>query len=89
MMSRTNSSDRSLVRASDLSTWAFCNRAWWLARVQGVPHRNPAQLERGKAHHAAVGDVVIATNRNARLGALLLLAGAGLALLAIIIWFFS
>lgn len=85
-MSRSNSSDRSLVRASDLSTWAFCNRAWWLSRVRGVEHRNPAQLERGKAHHAAVGDVVVATNRNARLGALLLLAGAGIAIFALILW---
>lgn len=47
--------NRALVRASDLSAWAYCNRAWWLANVQGVPHQEPEQLERGTAAHARHG----------------------------------
>ena len=81
--------DRTLVRASDLGSWTFCNRAWWLARVQGIEHRNPAVLARGKEHHAAVGKTVQATNRNARLGMMLLLGGGALGLLTLLLWLLS
>lgn len=67
--------DRSLVRAADLSAWAYCNRAWWLANVQGAPHRHPQQLERGSAAHRAHGTGV-------RRATLLQRAGLGLIALA-------
>lgn len=47
--------DRSLVRASDIGLWAQCHRAWWLAKVKNVPHRNPAVLAAGTAAHAVHG----------------------------------
>ncbi len=47
-----------LVRASDIGAWAFCQRAWWLARVQGAEHRNPAVLRRGDEMHAVHGRTV-------------------------------
>lgn len=81
--------DRTLVRASDLGSWTFCNRAWWLARVKGVEHQNPAILARGKAHHAAVGKGVRTSSRNARVGMLLLLAGSALMLLVLLLWYLS
>lgn len=51
-------SDRPLVRASDIGLAAFCRRAWWLARVQGVPHQRPAVLDKGVAVHKAHGQTV-------------------------------
>lgn len=78
--------NRTLVRASDLGSWSFCNRAWWLSRVQGVEHHNPAVLARGKDHHATVGVTVRTTNRNFRMGLLLLLGGGALLLLALLLW---
>ncbi len=52
-MSRTDqSSNRRLVRASDIGLWAFCHRAWWLARVQQIPHQQPARLHHGQQRHA-------------------------------------
>ena len=81
--------DRTLVRASDLGSWSFCNRAWWLARVQGVEHRNPAVLARGKDHHAAVGATVRTTTRNLRLGMWLLMGGAALGVLVLLLWLIS
>ncbi len=81
--------DRTLVRASDLGSWSFCNRAWWLSRVQGVEHRNPAVLTRGKEHHAAVGKTVRTTNRTIQLGMMLLLGGAALGVLALLLWLLS
>ena len=47
--------DRSYVRASDIGAWSFCNRAWWLARVQKAPHERPQQLEWGDQSHADHG----------------------------------
>lgn len=73
--------DRSLVRASDIGAWAFCNRAWWLANVQQAEHENPAALSRGDEAHAAHGQIVTRSSRLQRAGLWLLLAGIGLALL--------
>lgn len=47
--------DPELVRASEIGLWAYCHRAWWLARVQGVSHQNPQQLAHGTEMHAAHG----------------------------------
>lgn len=47
--------DRSLVRASDIGLWAFCNRAWWLAKVQHAPHQNPQLLAHGTEVHVNHG----------------------------------
>jgi len=78
--------DRSLVRASDIGAWAFCHRAWWLANVQGVPHRNLAILEEGTAVHRAHGHAVVRANRLHKVG--LLLLGMGLLLvILLLLWF--
>jgi len=47
--------DRSYVRASDIGAWSYCNRAWWLARVQKAPHERPQQLEWGDQAHTDHG----------------------------------
>ena len=49
---------KTLVSASDIGAWAFCQRAWWLARVQGAEHRNPAVFQRGDEMHASHGRTV-------------------------------
>lgn len=70
--------DRSLVRASDLGSWTYCNRAWWLAQVQGAAHQDPEALAQGTAAHRAHGQSVGAS-------ALLVLAGAALGLIGLAI----
>ena len=72
--------DRSLVRASDLSAWEYCNRAWWLSRIKGIAHQNPALLQRGKDFHTALGSQVTQSNRSAQAALLLLAAGGVVAL---------
>lgn len=64
--------DRSLVRASDIGLWAFCQRAWWLANVKQVEHQNPAILQRGSAMHLAHGQTVQRAQTLKRLAILLL-----------------
>ena len=77
--------DRSLVRASDIGLWANCHRAWWLAKVKGAEHQNPALLAAGVTAHAAHGAQVQAAGTARRLG-LILIAAALLALLAALLW---
>ncbi len=67
--------DRSLVRASDIGAWAFCQRAWWLAHVQHAEHENPAALSRGDDAHAVHGQTVTQAGRLQKIGLLLLAAG--------------
>jgi hypothetical protein len=77
-------SDRPLVRASDIGLAAFCRRAWWLARVQGVQHQRPAVLEKGVARHKAHGQTVQRAQWQVRLGRVVLalgMIGGGLILL--------
>lgn len=79
------SQDRELVRASDIGLWAYCHRAWWLARVRGAPHKNPLQLAHGIEMHAEHGARVVRAQRWQRVGVWLALLGfiALLALLAL------
>jgi hypothetical protein len=79
--------DRSLVRASDIGAWAFCNRAWWLAHVQHAEHENPAALSRGESAHAAHGLAVTQASWQQRFGLLLLAAGLILGGLSVLIQF--
>ena len=67
--------DRSLVRASDLSSWAFCHRAWWLREVQGAAHDAPEVLDRGSAAHVAHGKRVRGAVRLSKAGIVLILVG--------------
>ncbi|MEZ4870232.1 MAG: hypothetical protein R3C14_53375 [Caldilineaceae bacterium] len=75
-----------LVRASDIGLWAFCGRAWWLARVQGAPHRRPERLARGEQAHAAHGRQVGRADRTAALGRLLIAGGLILGGLLVLWW---
>lgn len=79
------SKDRSLVRASDLGLWTYCHRAWWLAQVKGVVHRNPEVLERGTQAHVAHGTQVQRASRLQVLG-LLVIGGALLLLVAALLF---
>lgn len=75
--------DRSLVRASDIGAWNFCNRAWWLARVQKARHERPQQLAWGEQSHAAHERLTSRAQRLQKAG-LALLAG-GLILLGLLL----
>lgn len=78
------SRDDDVIRASEVGQYAFCARAWWLARVKGQRSTNVAALERGTARHRAHGRAVEGYHL-LRLVALALLMLAGVALL---VWLF-
>jgi len=78
--------DRSLVRASDIGSWTFCNRAWWLANVRGATHRRPEVLARGDQVHADHGRRVRRSRRLRTVGLWLIAAALILAGLALLVW---
>lgn len=78
--------ERSLVRASEIGAWGFCQRAWWLANVQGAPHRNPQRLKQGTATHLAHGQAVVRAQRLRKAGLLLLAVGVILVILWLLWW---
>ena len=39
-----------IIRASEIGTYQFCNRAWWY-QLQGYEPENQAALEKGKEYH--------------------------------------
>lgn len=78
--------DHTLVRASDIGLWAFCQRAWWLARVRGVPHQRPAVLAKGQAVHQAHGATVQRAQHTTAWGWRFLALGMLLAGIFLLFW---
>lgn len=81
--------ERSLVRASDIGSYVFCRRAWYLAQVKGVPHSDPARLAAGGAAHAEHGVLVQRSGHADRVGRALLAAGGLLLLAALLLRWLS
>jgi len=40
-----------VIRASEIGTYVYCHRAWWLRSVVGVEADDAARLEQGVAAH--------------------------------------
>ena len=80
------SEKRPLIRASDIGLWAYCERAWWLARVQNAPHRYPKRLTHGTTVHEAHGQTLARAQRYQRWAQQLLGLGLLLLGLALFIW---
>jgi hypothetical protein len=70
-----------VVRAGEIGQYAFCARAWWLERVQGIPSENVRELAAGVAGHRTHGRVVVQADRLRRLGVVLLTFAAVVAIL--------
>ena len=79
-------SDDDLIRASELSQYAYCARAWWLGRVMGYRSANVEAMQAGAARHRAHGRTIEGAYRLRRLAlALLVLAVVALAA-ALAVW---
>jgi len=70
-----------ILRASEVSGYSFCQRAWWYA-LQGAVSQNQAELAGGSQYHARHGRSVLTAGCLKTLAYGLLL----LALAALTIW---
>jgi CRISPR/Cas system-associated exonuclease Cas4 (RecB family) len=55
------------IRASDISEYLYCRRAWWLHRVQGAPTRHRRLQQAGRRHHQEHAADVARAERSRRL----------------------
>ena len=76
--------DDPIIRASEISQYAYCARAWWLGRVRGYRSANLVAMRQGEERHRAHGRTVVGYHR-LRWIALALLA---LAAVLIVAWLF-
>jgi hypothetical protein len=49
-----------IIRASEIGTFLFCQRAWWFA-LRGLPSNNHRELAGGKLLHEQHGKQILAT----------------------------
>ena len=71
-----------VVRASEISQYVFCARAWWLGRVKGYRSTNVRAMRRGTARHEAHGRAVEGYHLLRRLAVVLIV----LAGVLLIVW---
>jgi hypothetical protein len=71
------------TRASEVGTYVFCRRAWWLER-QGAPSSRGPERTAGTAHHVRHGERVAAGERAGGVARVLLIAAAVLLLLGLL-----
>ena len=50
-----------IIRASEIGTYQFCQRAWWY-QLQGIEPENKAELAGGSELHEKHGRVVMASS---------------------------
>ncbi len=64
--------DSRVIRASEIGQYAYCARAWWLARVLGYRSSHQEAMDAGTAAHERHGRTVVGYHRLRRAGGLLL-----------------
>ena len=47
-----------IIRASEITTYVYCRRGWWLERVRGYTAENVHELQIGTAFHEGHGRIV-------------------------------
>ncbi len=76
--------DSQVIRASEIGQYAYCVRAWWLARVLGYRSSHQEAMDAGIAGHEQHGRSVEGYHRLRRAGVLLL--AVALVAAAILVW---
>lgn len=81
-----NSPRNEVLRASEIASYAYCARGWWLSRVLGYRSAHTEKMSLGEASHHAHGRRVVIFRRLERVGYVLMGLGGSLALIALIWW---
>lgn len=69
------------IRASEISEYTFCARAWWLRRVEGMEPDYNERLQLGQTLHEKHGATVAMSNMLVVVASLLLIIAAFVAIL--------
>ncbi|MGB9724296.1 MAG: hypothetical protein ACPL7G_10425, partial [Chloroflexia bacterium] len=77
------------IRASELRTYGYCARAWWLQYVLGLEPEDGGRLLAGEERHLAHGRAVLHAERLRRLALGMLLLGLLLAAVALALRFWA
>ena len=78
-----------VLRASEIGSYTYCARGWWLNRVLGYTSAHKEKLALGEEEHRVHGRDVVAYHRLRRLGYLTLALAVLLALLILCWWLAS
>ena len=76
-----------MLRASEIASYVYCARGWWLSRVLGYRSAHTEKMALGEANHLDHGRAVVTSHRVERVGYLLMGFGAALALVTLLWWF--
>ncbi len=72
------------IRASDINSYVYCRRSWWLRQQQGVRPQNVRQLRAGTRHHKQHGRLVTGSVWAKRLAFMLLIFAMAFLVLGLI-----
>lgn len=72
-----------IIRATEIGRWAFCQRAWWLS-LQGYESGNIEAMKAGTVEHEAHAQSVAGGRRDRSIALLLVALGVLLFLLAVV-----
>jgi len=75
-----------VLRASEIGSYEYCARGWWLSRVRGYPSAHQERMALGEEDHLHHGRAVVAAHRLEQLGYLLVFLGVSVGTLAVIWW---
>jgi hypothetical protein len=84
----TNRRQSKVLRASEIGSYAYCARGWWLNRVLGYASAHKEMMALGEREHRGHGREVVVYHRLRRLG-YLMLALASLLALSILFWWLA
>ena len=71
-----------IIRASEISQYIYCRRAWWLRRAAGFRSQNTAELAGGTKYHRQHASTVRRANWLQRSALVLLF----LAVMVVVFW---
>lgn len=81
-----NSPRNEVLSASEIASYAYCARGWWLSRVLGYPSAHQARMALGEEDHLTHGRRLVSFHRLERVGYALIALGSSVALIALLWW---
>jgi len=83
----TGSGKSRVLKASEIGSYAYCSRGWWLSSVLGYQSAHSEQMALGEEEHLGHGRAVVISHRLERLGYALVILGIVVGVCGVIWWF--